>query len=520
MSNLLSHFQCCIGLREKSAMKKIFGLFNSSPMGSDDGLEAVDSLIDKTQPSAVDPFLPVSTITAEDMELAEAQAKAVTDLGERHELIAARLSQIGEILQQLNDAQTLAERLTKPLADTFRHHQATASQIISLNHALERTGSELVTVRERDSTAMARMSALELKLRHLQEAHTQLQTLQRSTEEELRLTAGELRQRDTVIGDLERRIHDLLIELDETRDDLVAATARVHEGEAAHGVLVQQLREEREDYQGLEKEHESLQTSIQHTVSEVALSNRRLNEAEEEASSARARLLQVESALTETQSEKVRLMEKINEMELSISEERRNLSVKAEGMRSRSMTLEKLLTQAREEVANQADALRDAMRRSAEMSITVNRLETRIEKANSDLKKGEEDGRIIEQSRAALAERGEMMEKAIRAKDAALGRAKDVAETLAQRLTVLEGRTHTQSEGYERQIADMTAALERERTERALLEGTLEAARQDKQRLQRELIQYRSRLVEEALVEVAPKSKEGADGQVTPLYSK
>jgi Chromosome segregation ATPases len=514
-------------------MKKIFGMFGSSRPEDDTDTSVEDNMgkeiSDNTpsteivattttvetrmEPAVRDPLedLPehIENIGLADVDLGEQlpavatdQKKAVTELGGRHELIAARLGQIGEILQQLNDAHKLVERLAPPLSATFRHHQILAGQNIALQHALDHVNDEVGTLREREVTATARATSLELELRHLNEAFEQAQAVQAQTEEELRTATGEIRVRDANISDLERRAHDLSAELAELRNELVDINARWQEGATVQNTLTQQLREERENYQTLEHEHQSLQGSVQNTVAEIAQLGRQLSESEDKVASLQAHSHQVENSLAETQAEKAQLIEKVNGLELSIAEERRNLAVKAEGMRGRTETLEKLLAQAREELSTQAETLQETQHQGGEMKSTIARLEARSEKAVSDLQQSEDEVRQLTELHTTLSDRVEMLNKVIQSKDEALQRNKEVLESQAERLGVLESKSASLVETYERQLASLAAALEQEKTERALLEGTLETARQEKVRLQRQLIQYRSSLVDESPVEV------------------
>lgn len=435
-------------------------------------------------------------------EVVDDQTRAVTELGERHELIAARLGQIGEILQQLNDAHKLVDRLAPPLTATFRHHQILAGQNIALQHALDHVNDEVSSLRESEVTATARSTSLELELRHLNDSYAQVQALHAQAEEDLRTASGEIRSRDASISDLERQVHELSIEINELRDDLSQSNERWQESAAVQNNLTQQLRQERENLETLHHEYESLKASLQQTVTEAAQLSRQKLEAEEIAAATRAHSMEVEENLASTQAEKAALFDKLNELELAIAEERRNLAVNAEGMRGRSETLEKLLTQAREELGTQADTLRDAQQKGAEMKNTIVRLETRCEKAIADLQKSEGESRHLAESNATLTDRVEALNKALQSKEEALQRNKEVLDNQAERLGALEGKSFSQAENYERQLASYAAALEQERAERALLEGTLEAARQEKQRLQRQFIQYRSTVVDQSTADV------------------
>lgn len=456
-------------------------------------------------------------------DIEQDQAHAVSVLGEKHEQIVARLGQIGEILSQLSDAQKLIEKLEVPIKDTFQHHQNLRSESIALRHAFDNSRLDAIHLREREASLTARVSSLEMELKQLHEAHAQALTNHHAIEEELRLTSNDIRIRDADISELQRRLSDLSVELAHTKDDLQDARNQIHEQEAVYNTLDIEMRREREAHQTLEQEYESLQASVQQAVSEAIHMSKRLADTEGAAGEARARILQLESQLSDLQAERSRLIEELDALRISTSEEKRGLSVKAEGLRSRSATLEKLLGETRSELAKQTEGLREAQRRMTEMSISLNRAEAKAEKVTALSQKADSENKNLEQSRVALMERADMLSKAIKAKDAALKRSEERSADLAERLNNMESKLSFQVETYERKITELGANLEREKTERALLEGALDAARQDKARVQKELIRVRSRVADDAYgidVDVPEEENSSETGNnIAPLHS-
>lgn len=537
-------------------MKNIFGILSSSRTPSDNTLPVLtdqtqeeemradeQSLVDvsareipdrDTPPSSPPPvrepvprepkYQTIDSFADEvSSEIEQDQAHAVTVLGEKHEQIVARLGQIGEILSQLGDAQKLIHKLSVPLKETFQNHQNQRSENIALHHAYENARLDVSQLREREASLAARLASLEMELKHLHEAHAQALTTQHSVEEELRLATNDIRVRDADIIELQRRLSDLSVELAHTKDDLQDARNQIHEQEAVYNALDLEIRRERENHQTLEQEYESLQASVQQAVSEAIHMSKRLADTEGIAAEARARALQLEGQLSDLQAERTRLVEELDALRITTSEEKRGLSVKAEGLRSRSATLEKLLGETRSELAKQTEGLREAQRRMTEMSISLNRAEAKAEKAAALSQKADSENKNLEQSRVALMERADMLSKAIKAKDAALKRSEERSADLSDRLNIVENKASMQVENYERRISELSASLEREKTERALLEGALDAARQDKTRVQKELIRLRSRVADDMYgVDVSDQDimETPAENNISPLHSR
>src|SRR5581483_564157 len=93
----------------------------------------------------------------------------------------------------------------------------------------------------------------------------------------------------------------------------------------------------------------------------------------------------------------------------------------------------------------------------------------------------------LEQSRAALAERSNALTKTLKTRETALARAEEKIAALTERTGHLEADIQISRTNIEKRVEDLNSALQRERMERAGVEGALEAARKDNSRLQSEV---------------------------------
>ena len=85
-------------------------------------------------------------------------------------------------------------------------------------------------------------------------------------------------------------------------------------------------------------------------------------------------------------------------------------------------------------------------------------------------------------------ERNAALARAYTAKEAALARAEDANASLNDRIGALEAARAAEKQAAEQKIEELDAALRREKLERAVVEGALEAARKDFARLMREVM--------------------------------
>ncbi len=136
-----------------------------------------------------------------------------------------------------------------------------------------------------------------------------------------------------------------------------------------------------------------------------------------------------------------------------------------------------------------------------EATIARNAADKRLGQIEASHEARERQIKELEQARGALAERNSALTKQIKARDTAVTRAEEKIAALTERNAHLEADVQVIRTGIEKRVEDLGSALQRERLERAVIEGALEAARKDNARLQSELSAMRSALRRGAPVE-------------------
>jgi chromosome segregation ATPase len=123
-----------------------------------------------------------------------------------------------------------------------------------------------------------------------------------------------------------------------------------------------------------------------------------------------------------------------------------------------------------------------------------------------------------------LVERVNALTKSLKTREAALSRAEDKINTLTARTGHLEADIQVSRTNIEKRVEDLNSSLQRERMERAVVEGALEAARKDNARLQSEVASLRATLRRPPDVPTpqpaaeAPKAKRGKNADtVAPI---
>ena len=101
--------------------------------------------------------------------------------------------------------------------------------------------------------------------------------------------------------------------------------------------------------------------------------------------------------------------------------------------------------------------------------------------------------RDLEETRATLVEQNETLLKAIGTRESAFNRAQEKILAQSDMIELLENQLRAAGEATALQLEELEAQLQRERLERSMAEGALDAGRKDIARLLRELaaLQYR-----------------------------
>ncbi len=126
----------------------------------------------------------------------------------------------------------------------------------------------------------------------------------------------------------------------------------------------------------------------------------------------------------------------------------------------------------------------------------------------------------LEQARAALSERNNAVTKTLKAREAALARADEKIAALTERNGHLEADVQVSRTNIEKRVEELNSALQRERMERAVVEGALEAARKDNSRLQSEVAALRSTLRRGLSLDDAPMAPSEPANDEAPAKGK
>lgn len=311
------------------------------------------------------------------------------------------------------------------------------------------------------------------------------------------------------LGDEKR----LLIERADTADK------RILESEAAAN-----LAHERRSL--LENEKESLQSALDQTLAQSSRTSRRLGEVETALADARARLQQMEGSLAAAEDERKKLAAACEEANERRRSEVYALTLKLDAMRSRSSAAEKLLAEMRQSLVARTEEIRVAEAKLVDALVGRSGAEKKVEQLTTAVDTHDRNNKKMEQTRLALTDRSKVLAETVKARDSALSLAQDKIKSLTDRAEVLKAEAAANQAKAEKRIEQLTAAIERERAERAVAEGALQATRGNYTRLQHEIaaeratrrrsVQAEPALAAEAAKEARPSKNGNGAGHGEP----
>ena len=256
---------------------------------------------------------------------------------------------------------------------------------------------------------------------------------------------------------------------------------------------------------------------------------RRVNENDNALTGVRTRLEQVETSLATTENERNKLTAAVDEANERRQAEANTLNMRLEAMQSRATAAEKLLTEVRHSLIARTEENRVSERKVVEVTVAKNTTEKKLEQLLASLQGQERQLRDLDGSRATLVERSSALTKTVKSRETALARADERVQALSDQIKKLETDAETARSKTEKRIEDLSAGLQREKMERAVAEGALEATRKNYVELQRELATERSGRREDVKLEAvasdsdkpkagrakiakAPETKDGKPG--------
>jgi crescentin len=417
-----------------------------------------------------------------------------TRMGEENEALRNLLTDTGRKIGELDDLKQAFDKLVTPFNATLRALEQEKSQTLSLSNMLTEARAAYERLRGDFYEVEKKATALESEAERLREdleiSREQGRALE-STRVEL---SNEISGRSAQIADLERQLAQETSQRRSLSESQRTLQEQVDTGEKRIVELEGELAAVREKLTLLEDEKRSLQLAVDQSINETSRLTRRLTESENTLTATRAQLGKVEASFAEAYGERGRLAAALDEARELHQSERSSLTMRLDALQSRAATAERLLAEARQNLIARTEEVRAFDRKSVEATIARNNAEKRLAQIEATHESRERQIKDLEGARTVLSERNTALTKTLKTRETALTRAEEKIASLSERNAHLEADVQVSRTNIEKRVEELNAALQRERMERAVVEGALEAARKDNSRLQHEVAGLRSTL--------------------------
>ncbi len=442
-------------------------------------------------------------------------------MGEENEVLRNLLTDTGRKINELDDLKEAFDKLVAPFNSTLRALEQEKSQTLSLSGMLAEARAAYETLRTEFYQVDRKATSLEAEVDRLREDLELSRETNRGLESSRLELSDDINARRAQLAELERQLTQ---ETTQRRALSEARRGLQEQFDTAEKRIVQlegELAAAREKLALLEDEKRSLQIAVDQSLNETARLTRRLTESENTLTATRAQLGKVEASFAEAYAERGRLGAALDEAKEQHQAERNSLNMRLDALQSRAATAERLLSEARQNLIARTEEVRAFDRKSVEATIARNNSDKRLAQIEASHEGRERQIKDHEQARIALTERNSALTKTLKVRETTLARAEEKIASLTERNGHLEADIQVSRTNIEKRVEDLNSALQRERMERAVVEGALEAARKDNSRLQSEVAALRSTLRRGAPLDDAPAPPaEAANDEAPPKGKK
>ncbi len=411
-----------------------------------------------------------------------------TRIGEENEGLRTQLIEAGRKIAELDVLKETFSNIVEPVGKMLRDLEQEKTQNASIRSLLSETRAAYEKLRTEYYASEKKAGALESENERLREELELAQQTARGLESNRAELSNEIATKRTHIVNLERQLAAESAQRQALAEDNRLLSEQTSTGDKKIVQLEAETETAREKFLLAEEEKRSLQKSLDQSVGEVSRLSRRLSESENALGSARAKLQQLDAAVGEIGAERDKLASQLDEANERHRTEINTLSTRLDSLQSRTTTAEKLLAEARQNLVSRTEEVRQFDRKAVEATIARNTADKKLRQLEAQHEAQDQQVADLTQSRATLAERANAVSKTLKTREAALARAEEKIASLNDRIISLETDIQQNRADDDKRIEELNSALNRERMERAVAEGALEASRKDFARLQREMM--------------------------------
>jgi len=239
----------------------------------------------------------------------------------------------------------------------------------------------------------------------------------------------------------------------------------------------------------LESELQSLHKSLDDAAEQDAGAAMRLADSETALAAARARLSQLEAVNEELHAERDRMRAALDVNGIKHDGQQSRLQMQIEAARARAAATEKLLAEARQQLALRSEDVRASGQRQVESDYARERADKRAAALDAEIEALRAELGDTRKDRNRLIEMSKVAANTLRLRETQLQRAEEAALKAGELTARLQADTRDGTDTSRTRIDQLTTWVERERLAHRTTKGALQAARDERDKLQADLLQ-------------------------------
>ncbi|MDE2577854.1 MAG: hypothetical protein KGL46_03530 [Hyphomicrobiales bacterium] len=405
---------------------------------------------------------------------------ALRSLGSYHESLRARsettVNTIKTFRSSFDEMEALIHEFGKMARAYHLQSQTVMEQEQLLRNQAETAQKHLADLQEAQAHAAHLSGQLELQNMARTNAEQQASAL----DENLRGAHSELKDKTAALRTMELELAAARAALDNTNDDVTRLTNKLHDAEKVAAELGEERRGLRERLLFESEEHMKLSKAHEDMTGQATQKKRELLEALGDLQKARAEHSEAETRLAQTIAEADGLRDALRVSQTSHQEDVYSLNLQADALKSRVRLTEQLLQSAREE----GRRMQEEQAQNGDMKRRLQRAEAAVEELRSQIEEKNKELVDSERSRDLIVERANELVGKLREKQALNDQAADRIRALQETNAAADQKRAAETADLHARIAKLTEMLEKERSDRAYVEGALQIARRDRTQLQ------------------------------------
>jgi chromosome segregation ATPase len=418
-----------------------------------------------------------ATLAIDDTRSGEANAAL------RNLLVDAKLK-----LLQFDDAKAFFATLIEPATQALKSLEQAQAANIDLQRQFAEAAAQYDALHARLHDIEAQQTTIASENDRLTGELDLARTQAREAEDARATLASEAQPKADALAELERQFAALTAEHAELTQEAerlrVAATASDEKAGGMAADLAAAL-----DKAGLvESELQSLHKSLDDASEQSTGAARRLAESETALTAARARLSQLEAVNEGLHAERDQLRAALDANGIKHDGQQSRMQMQIDAVRARAAATEKLLAEARAQLAQRGEDVRTTGQRQVESNYARERAERRAAAMEAELEPLRAELATAKKDRDRLIESTNVAAAALKLRDAQVERAEDTARKAADRSARLHAAAREGTSAFKTRTDELSSALERERHAHQATADALEATREERDKLQSDLL--------------------------------